>query len=98
MLLILSYRRRFASTMKVPFDRDLFLKKLEGPRSTLKSLTHSHQAPPLFLVLRIPEVQLRRITLPRRWVNSPSSDAPGVVGWHHRYKRRKLCARGEPNN
>jgi hypothetical protein len=22
----------------------------------------------------------------RRWVNSPTSDAPGVVGWHHTCK------------
>ena len=28
--------------------------------------------------------EVRRISLPRTWVNSPSSDAPGVVGWHHR--------------
>src|SRR5215211_3928971 len=65
MLLILSYRRPFVSTMKVPFDRDLSLKKLEGQRSTLKSLTLP-QVPPLFLVLRIPEV--RKTPLPGSWV------------------------------
>jgi quercetin dioxygenase-like cupin family protein len=27
--------------------------------------------------------ELRRITLPRRWVNKPPIKAPNFVGWHH---------------
>src|SRR5919107_2874358 len=65
MLLIPSYRRPFVSTMKVPFDRDLYLEKLEGLRSTLKSRALP-QVSPLFLVLSLPEV--RRTPLPGSWV------------------------------
>jgi hypothetical protein len=32
------------------------------------------------------EVQLPRILIPGTSVNSPSSDASGVVGWHHSSK------------
>jgi hypothetical protein len=58
-----------------------------GPLVRVRSLSvvERHDAPHVEAV-DPPVKAFHTFSLPRTPVNSPSSDAPGVVGWHHRCK------------